>query len=541
MRDPLTGPRISTPKPAAMCPMTRRMGLWAGMGMGRAAAGGLAVVLAAAVGPAQAQAQAQAQVQTEAETHDRIRALDAIFAPWDRMDAPGCAVGIEGPTVGGAPILRAWGMADLEHGIPNAPATIFEAGSVAKQFTAAAAVLLEMEGVLSLDQDVRDWIPELPDYGTPVTLRRMINHTAGLRDWGSLAAIAGWGRSDRTHTHDHVLDILTRQEALNYPPGEAYSYSNSGYNLLAIVIERASGQPFADFSRDRLFAPLGLSDTQWRDDYRRIVPGRSAAYQWRPGGWAIDRPTEQVHGNGGLLTTVGDLLAWNRFLEGSRRGEAQAVPWGNPDFYARMTTQGVLTDGTEITYALGLVVDDFDGRPSVTHTGATSGYRAYLGRFPEDGLSVALLCNTGNANPGQLGGRVARGFLPEPEPTQGSTGSGAGADGGGAAGTPEASNAFSPPSGAALAAFTGTFTSHEVETTWQILVEDETLVLLRRPGIRTALRPVEEDTFQSGMGRIRFHRDPVTGEVGGLSVIQDRVWDLRFTRTVVGAEAGAGR
>jgi CubicO group peptidase (beta-lactamase class C family) len=526
MHDKRTGPRIPTPQPTAMREMNET-NRGAGMRMGWAATG-LAIFLAAATAPAQVQAQAQA--------HDPVRALDEIFAPWDRMDAPGCAVGIDGPTAGETPILRAWGMADLEHGIPNTPATIFEAGSVAKQFTAAAAVLLEMEGVLSLDQDVRDWIPELPDYGAPVTLRRMINHTAGLRDWGSLAAIAGWGRSDRTHTHDHVLDILTRQEALNYPPGQAYSYSNSGYNLLAIVIERASGQAFADFSRDRLFAPLGLADTQWRDDYRRIVPGRSAAYQWRAGGWAIDRPTEQVHGNGGLLTTVGDLLAWNRFLEGSRRGEAQAVPWGNPDFYARMTTQGVLTDGTEITYALGLVVDALEGRPSVTHTGSTSGYRAYLGRFPEDGLSVALLCNTGNVNPGQVGGRVARGFLPERAPE--AAGAAASTDGGA---SPEASNAFSPLSGAALAAFTGTFTSHEVETTWQILVEDETLVLLRRPGIRTALRAVEEDTFQGGMGRIRFHRDPVTGEVDALSVIQDRVWDLRFTRTGAGVGGGAGR
>jgi CubicO group peptidase (beta-lactamase class C family) len=476
-------------------------------------AGLFSIALVAAPLPTLAQDAAQDATQT----------LNAIFGAWDRSDSPGCAVGIEAPALGNAPILRAWGMADLEHGIPNTPATIFEAGSVAKQFSAAAAVLLEMEGVLSLDQDVRDWLPELPDYGASVTLRQMINHTAGLRDWGSLAAIAGWGRSDRTHTHDHVLDILVRQGALNYPPGDAYSYSNSGYNLIAMVIERATGQSFADFSRERIFEPLGLSNTQWRDDYRRIVPGRSAAYQWRGDAWVIDRPTEHVHGNGGLLTTVDDLLRWNRFLEGSERGEPQRVSWGNPDFYGRMTTRGILTDGTEITYALGLVVDRLAGRASVTHTGSTSGYRAYLGRFPEDGLSVALLCNTGNANPGQLGGQVARGFLPE----------------GGASAISETQNAassaaetpFTPPNRGALSAYTGTFDSHEVETTWQIVLEQEGLVLLRRPGTRTLLRPVGDDMFQSGMGRIRFHRDPATGRVTALSLIQDRVWDLRFART----------
>lgn len=471
-----------------------------------------------------------------------LAALDAIFASWNSTSSPGCAVGVDRPA-SPEPLLRSWGMAELEHGIANSPGTIFEAGSVSKQFTAAAVVLLELDGVLSLDDDVRRWIPELPDYGAsygaPVTLRQMINHTAGLRDWGSVAAIGGWGRSERTHDHDHVLEIAARQRALNYPPGEAYSYSNTGYNLLAVVVERASGASFAAFSQARIFEPLGLADTQWRDDYRRIVQGRSGAYQWRGGGWAIDRPIEHVHGNGGLLTTVEDLLRWNRALEAALRGEAAGAPLGGEPFMRRMLEQGILTDGSTITYAGGLVVDRLDGRPSVTHTGATSGYRAYLGHFPEDALSVAILCNAGNANPGQLGSAVARLFLAPRDAevagdaTAAAGDAGATAQAAGAearAGTePELVRPNPVPRGAP-ADYVGTYESDEADARWRIEVEGDEVILIRRPGVRTPLRPVGEgDEFQAGVGTIRFHRD-AEGRVIELGVSQARVWDLRFAR-----------
>jgi CubicO group peptidase (beta-lactamase class C family) len=500
-------------------------------------------------------------------------ALDEIFAAWNSTASPGCAVGVDrylagvetgrrgaAPSatgtgaalpVGPAPLLRAWGMAELEHGLANTPSTVFEAGSVSKQFTAAAVILLELDGVLSLDDDVRRWIPELPDYaavydGRGITLRQMMTHTAGLRDWGSVAAIGGWGRSDRTHTHDHVLEITARQASLNYPPGDAYSYSNTGFNLLAIVVERASGTPFAQFSRDRIFEPLGLAHTQWRDDYRRIVPGRSGAYQWRGGSWVIDRPIEDVHGNGGLLTTVGDLLRWNRVLAAARHGErgdggpgpaysALAGTLGGEAFYGRMVEQAVLTDGSTIEYAGGLFVGSFEGRRAVTHTGATSGYRAYLGDFPDDGLSVALLCNTGNANPGQLGGRVARLFL-EPRAVVASgapaPADGAEASGDPAQGTGEARGAaagWTPPSAAELAPLAGRYESHEAEAVWVLEVEGENLVLVRRPGTRTTLRPTGPDTFQGAGGQLRIHRD-ASGQVVELGLSEARVWDLRFQR-----------
>src|SRR5262249_21935167 len=149
---------------------------------------------------------------------------------------------------------KAYGSADLEHEVRNTPDTIFEAGSVSKQFTAAAVLLLARDRKLSLDDPVRKYVPELPDYGKPLTIRHLLTHTSGLRDWGSVAAIGGWPRTTRVHTHAHVLEIVSRQHALNFDPGDRFSYSNTGFNLAAIIVTRVSGTPFADFTRERIFA-----------------------------------------------------------------------------------------------------------------------------------------------------------------------------------------------------------------------------------------------------------------------------------------------
>jgi CubicO group peptidase (beta-lactamase class C family) len=467
------------------------------------------LVLLVALGIAGADVRAQAP-------SDAVARIDRIFESFDSARSPGCAVGVarNGETV----LERAWGMAELEHRVANAPGTIFEAGSVSKQFTAAAVVLLALEGTLSLDDDVRRWVPEVPDYGERITLRHMITHTSGLRDWGSVAGISGWGRSNRTHDHDHVLDIISRQSALNFPPGQQYSYSNSGYNLLAVVVERASGRSFADFSRERLFEPLGLHDTQWRDDYRRIVPGRSGAYSPAGDGFRINVPIEHVHGNGGLLTTVRDLLTWNEHL---RRGTLGS------ELTAEMHTRGVLNDGQEIHYAGGLQFGVQNGFPRISHTGSTSGYRAYLALFPEQALSVALLCNVSSANPGALGGQVAAVFLPDPPAT---AVAGAGAPAGGPPGGQATQPERFAPSPDDLRSYPGVYHSDDAETTLEVGVDDGQLVVRRRPASRMALSPgTAPDTFGSPLGTIRFIRDDA-GRVTELSVSQARVFDMRFQR-----------
>ncbi|MFL6467229.1 MAG: serine hydrolase domain-containing protein, partial [Pyrinomonadaceae bacterium] len=309
------------------------------------------------------------------------------------MPSPGCAAGV---SLNGESIFeKAFGLAEMEHNVPNTAQTIFESGSVAKQFTATALVLLQQEGKLSIDDPVRKYIPELPDYGKPLTIRHMLNHTAGLRDWGSVMELTGAGRGDRVITQDIALDVISRQKALDFEPGAEYSYSNTGYNLAAIIVERVSKQKFADFIKERIFKPLGMNSSSIRDDYRRLVPGRAQGYS-KSGpnaSWMLNMPIMNVYGNGGILTTVGDWLKWNAMLD-SRSMGAPLVE--------ALETQGVLNDGRKITYALGLVVDSYKGIRQIGHGGATAGYVTALGRYPDHKLSVAVLCNGSAMDPNEL-------------------------------------------------------------------------------------------------------------------------------------------
>lgn len=327
-------------------------------------------------------------------------AIDGAFARFKPED-PGCAVGVQQKDQ--PPVLRGYGSADLEHGAPITPETVFEAGSVSKQFTAAAILLLAADGKLSLADDIRKHLPEMPDYGRPITIDMLLSHTSGLRDWGEVADLAGWPRTSRVYTTSEVLQIAARQKSLNYPPGEAYSYTNTGYNLAGIIVQRVSGKSLAQFTHERLFQPLGMSHTGWRDNFRRVVPGRAIAYELGGGGaWLQDMPFENTYGHGALLTTVGDLLIWNRALSEGRLG---------PDIAQKMAERPTLTGGRRITYARGLMVLSSGGGEEVSHSGATAGYRAWLARVPAAGLSVALLCNRGDANPVQVGRRVVDAVL----------------------------------------------------------------------------------------------------------------------------------
>ena len=435
-------------------------------------------------------------------------AADAVFARWNRS-TPGCAVGasVDGKTV----LARGYGMANLEHDAAISPDTIFEAGSVSKQFTAAAVLLLARDGKLSLDDPVRKHIPELPDYGVPLTIRHMLTHTSGLRDWGEVAGIAGWPRGRRVPTHAHVLDIVSRQKALNFTPGTDWSYSNTGYNLSAIIVARVSGQSFAAFSRDRIFAPLGMTRTSWRDDYTRIVKQRAVAYEPSAGGYREDMPFENVHGNGGLLTTVGDLLRWNDHFT------APAI--ADQAFVQAQQTPGRFTDGRAHEYALGLYVRPYRGVPEVSHSGATAGYRAFLARYPDQRVSVAVLCNAGDANPTQYAHAVAELFAGSAF-TAAAPAAGRGA---------QPAPAFTPDP-ADLAAYRGRYVSEEAEVELTVSLEPDGLVVKRRPDTVLRMSPKARDVFTvPSLGEVTFKRDPA-GQVQAMSLKLGRVWDLRLPR-----------
>jgi CubicO group peptidase (beta-lactamase class C family) len=441
---------------------------------------------------------AAAWAQTLTPPPDAAARVAQVFSRFDTTSTPGCAVGV---SLNDAPVLTAaYGVADLEHDVPIRPDTIFEAGSVSKQFTAMAVLLLAHQGKLSLDDNVRKYIPELPDYGTPVTIRHLLNHTSGLRDWGSLEAIAGWPRTTRAYTHAHVLEILSRQKSLNYTPGAEYSYTNSGYNLAAMIVARVSGQSLADFTRERIFQPLGMTSTSWRDDFRSIVKNRAIAYQQSANSIRQFMPFEDVYGNGGLLTTVGDLLKWNRnFI---------TAKIGGKDLVAQQQQQAKLNDGRTISYALGLFMQEYGGLREVSHSGTTAGYSAWLGRYPDRGLSVAVLCNTSAANGTSLGREVAGTYLGV-APTR----------------VFQVTDELGPwqPTPEQLASFTGTYTSEEIETTLRVSVEGGQLLIRRRPADVIALSPTGKNTFKCSLGTIRF--------IGNeLSLHESRVWDLRFQR-----------
>ena len=507
--------------------------------------------------------------------------IDKMFSRWTRS-TPGCAVGAD---VRGERIVRAaYGMADLEHDVPIAVDTIFEAGSVSKQFTAAAVLLLARDGRLSLEDRIGRYLPELPEPAAGVTIRQMLQHTAGLRDWGNLAAVAGWPRGTRIHTHAHVLDILSRQRALNFTPGTFWSYSNSGYNLAAILVSRVSGMPFAEYTKTRLFDPVGMRDTSWRDDFTRVVKRRAVGYSEQKGTYAVSMPFENVHGNGGLLTTVDDLLKWNAHLDAPVVGDAALV--------AELQRRAVFTDGRTHEYALGLYVDTYKGIAEVDHSGGTAGYRAHLGRYPEQRVSVAVLCNAASANPTANVKAIADLFLtgvrPASAPTPTHTLTTAEGDRlaglykarerpgastvvynqkdglavqfigrlvplsptrfahevytyefdgrGGMRATDEFGRTYNydrvdaaKPSADRLKEYTGSYVSDEIETTLTVAVDGGRLVIRRRPDSNTALTAVYADGFSSALGWVAFRRD-ASGRITGLSVSQDRVWDLPFTR-----------
>ena len=435
------------------------------------------------------------------------KGVDTLFSRW-KTSTPGCAVGV---AVGGKPVLlKAYGMADLEHNVPNTPDTVFESGSVAKQFTAMAIMLLVQDGRLSLDDPVRKHIPELPDYGVPLTIRHMLTHTSGLRDWGSIASIAGAPRTTREYTHAHVLDIVSRQKALNFPPGTQWSYSNTGFNLAAIIVDRVSGTSFADFSKRRIFEPLGMTSTHWRDDHRRIVKNRAIAYSTAAVGYEIEMPFENVHGNGGLLTTVGDLLKWNENFVTPVVGDAKLL--------MQMQTVDKYNDGRDLDYGLGLYVRPLDGVKNVYHSGSTAGYRAHLNRFPESHTSVAVLCNASDGEATRAANDVSRVYF-------GNCCSGTA--GGIVGGIPRSQS--EPVPAQTLSDFLGDFWSEEAETRLTALVDKNRLVLRRRPGVLIELDHVGRDTFRGQIGTVTFHRN-ASGTVDSFSIKQDRVWDLRFAR-----------
>lgn len=513
--------------------------------------------------------------------------VDAIFAAFDKRDTPGCAVSVsEGDRT---TFAKGYGYASLEHDLPITPTTAFYAASVSKQFTAFAVALLSTQGKLSLDDDIRKYIPEVPDFGKTVTIRHLIHHTSGLRDYFGLLGMTDWP-GDGPLSEAKFLDLVSRQRSLNFEPGARHLYSNTGYVLLSILVKRASGKSLREFADERMFKPLGMTSTRFRDDHTMLVKHRALAYAPRQEEWVISMPGFDVVGDGGLFTTVEDLAKWARSFEGNA-------------LTPLVHTRGRLANGDSIPYAFGLTLGEFRGLATVEHGGAYGGYRTNILRFPVQRVAIALLCNAATVNTSGLSRQVAevvlgdrlaavpvrpqlagiasepvitlsreklekfagaywdasnevlarfemRGdnlvqvsgqvplqpvaenrFRPATAPTVSLTFTPASDGGMQLTIGNQSARRMSPPrtDASTLASYSGDYHSDELDVTWTIAKTASGLVVRRRALVDLPITPVFIDAFQSPAGVMRFVHD-ASGRVTGFVVGAGRVTGFKFTK-----------
>ena len=332
---------------------------------------------------------------------ERSDKVDKLFAEWDKPDSPGYALAV----IQDGKILytRGYGSANLELGVPLSPQSVFYIASTSKQFTAACVALLAKQGKLSLEDDIRKYVPEIPDYGTPITIRNLLHHTSGLRDYLTLEMIGG--KSFGEYHKADVLELLSRQKELNFAPGTEFLYSNTGYFLLAVIAERAGGKSFRELTRELIFKPLGMENSHFHDDYQMLIKNRASGYfpASEKGKFANYISTFDCVGDGGLYTSVEDLFHWDQNF--------YTHQVGGPDLVAQIQTPGVLKNGEKLDYAFGLMIGTYKGLRTVIHGGALEGYRTEIIRFPDERFSVICLSNFSGANPTKLGYEIAQIYL----------------------------------------------------------------------------------------------------------------------------------
>jgi CubicO group peptidase (beta-lactamase class C family) len=330
--------------------------------------------------------------------------VDSVFARYDRPDIPGCVVGVYKDDA--IEYARGYGSANLEHRIALTPQSVLDIASVSKQFTAAVVTLLAQEGRLSLDDDIRKYIPELPDYGHTITLRHLFHHTSGLRDYVRLLVLSGH-REDDVTTDEDALTVIVRQKALNFPPGTEFLYGSTGYFLMSLVVQRVTGAPLHVVARERLFAPLGMRQTHFLTSYNAVVPARATGYSpLNDSGFRADMPRWLQIGDGGVWTSIEELFRWEKNFYDARIGGRAMID--------TLEQPGRQTSRQSTNYGLGLSITSYRGHRAVGHSGHWGGYVSQLTRYPDQRLSVAVLCNRSDADPDVYAIQVADIFLPVP-------------------------------------------------------------------------------------------------------------------------------
>jgi len=461
------------------------------------------------------------QAYTHTEATDKV---DAFFERWDRVDSPGAALGIfqDGRIV----YARGYGAANLEYNIPITPQTVFRVGSVSKQFTAMCIALLAKQGKLLLDSDLRQLIPELHAYNPPVTIRHMIHHTSGIRDYLVLQALAGRS-GGYFFTSPEVIDLLARQKELNFKPGDRYSYSNSGYFLLAEIVGRASGVTTREFAKRYIFDPLGMTSTHFHDDINEIVKNKASGYlPIAEDSFKIHMTQLDMIGDGGIYTTVDDFFKWDQNFYTNKMGNKTTA------LIDLVTTPTQLNDGTAIDYAFGLRVYKYRGLKAIGHGGSFVGYKSHYIQFPEQKFSVVILSNLGSFEPDRIAMKIADVYLADQftEVTE----------------KAEAEEDLSPQikptiktlSAAALAEFVGTYYSDELDATAILKMKDDKLSMKlgRHESSAEAISIdsfmttyMNDDAYSLGTRRIDFKRDEKRNVAGFVMQAED-IRHLKFEK-----------
>ncbi len=344
------------------------------------------------------------RVTAQAASSSLAPKVDALFAGWNQPGSPGVAVGVvhQGKLV----YAKGFGEADVETGARIGSRTIFHAASLAKQFTAYAIVLLARQGKLSLDDEIRTYLPEVPEVGKKITIRHLIHHTSGLRDQWALLTMAGW-RMDDVITKQHIFNLIRRQKELDFEPGSEFAYSNTNYTLLAEVVARVGQQPFPDWMQKNVFGPLGMNNTLFYDDHERVVKNRAYSFYKDPGpSNAVYRKSVLSYATSGatsLFTTVPDLAKWVAAFRNARVGDS--TPMG------QMLQRGRLTRGDTLPYSFGLFQGDYKGMAQYAHNGADAGYRSFLCYFPKADYGFIVLSNAAEFDAGKAAYDLANLYL----------------------------------------------------------------------------------------------------------------------------------
>jgi CubicO group peptidase (beta-lactamase class C family) len=512
--------------------------------------------------------------------------VDQLFSAWDTRETPGCVLAV----IRDGAILyqRAYGMADLERGVPLSAESVLDLGSVGKQFTAVLMALLERQGVLSLDDTLAKHVPELPAYSRSITIRHLIHHTSGLRDYATLMHLAN-KPFENFYFEGELFNLIERQQALNFEPGEEYLYSNSGYLLLGVIAARVTGKPYPDLVREYILQPLGMNVTTFNDTFKRIVPNRALAYSpGEAGGYETDISFCGGYADGAILSSVGDLFLWDQNFYDNKLG-------GGQDFIQQIVTPALLNNGEAIGYAFGLMVGDYKGLRTVRHGGAWAGYRAELLRFPDQRFSVICLANLGTFQPWSLAQQVADIYLAD-QFTEADDEAEAGAS---QAAAKPASGVYRSQNGGTLAEvaaddagltltlmdtpiplkavgaerwqqaepgweveltpqpdgtltislfgakpmiyrpllvnstispeFAGAYYSPELDKTYTVTQDGDQLRVRRGYAPPEPLKPVSRDLYASSFLVFEFYRD-ASGSVQGFNLFADRVINIRFER-----------